>query len=192
MTEEGVALFSSGDVASEEFSWDYTILGRALGHLLRSARERRGWTRATVVARMPSGIGDRTLLAYEHGIRNMSVLRFMEICHVLNEDPSAMLARAAIHAANLHKFAVVVDMHRVCKQTEDEFRVVRTWATNRLAAEPDSLWVRLEPPVVRELAAAAGCSHRALAVYLSGFTVNPAHEDGQADGDLKRPGHREP
>lgn len=33
---------------------------RILGHEIRQARESRGWTRLQLVARMPSGIGDRT------------------------------------------------------------------------------------------------------------------------------------
>lgn len=41
------------------------VLGWALGLELRRARERRGLARRQVCAKLPSGIGDRTLLSYE-------------------------------------------------------------------------------------------------------------------------------
>jgi hypothetical protein len=41
------------------------VVSRAIGEELRRAREAGGWSRAQFVKLLPSGIGDRTLLAYE-------------------------------------------------------------------------------------------------------------------------------
>ena len=46
-------------------------VSRAMGEELRRAREARGWSRDYLVSRLPSGIGDRTLLSYEHGTRHL-------------------------------------------------------------------------------------------------------------------------
>lgn len=42
------------------------MISRALGEELRRTREARGWSRTQLVERLPSGIGERTLLSYEH------------------------------------------------------------------------------------------------------------------------------
>jgi len=55
-------------------------ISRALGEELRREREALGWSRAQLVARLPSGIGDRTLLSYEHGTRHSTALWLIEIC----------------------------------------------------------------------------------------------------------------
>jgi hypothetical protein len=44
-------------------------ISRAVGEELWNTRKGRKLTRAEVVAKLPSGIGDRTLLSYEHGDR---------------------------------------------------------------------------------------------------------------------------
>jgi hypothetical protein len=40
-------------------------IARAIGKELRSIREAFGWSRGQLVAELPSGIGDRTLLSYD-------------------------------------------------------------------------------------------------------------------------------
>lgn len=55
----------------------------ALGEELRAIRERLGLTRDKAVAKLErtggTSIGDRTLLTYEHGIRQMTVARLHEL-----------------------------------------------------------------------------------------------------------------
>ena len=48
---------------------DYAIK-KAVGAALRRAREAEEWSRTEFVALLPSGIGERTLLSYEHGKLN--------------------------------------------------------------------------------------------------------------------------
>src|SRR4051794_20054161 len=63
------------------------------GAELRRAREVLGWSRIQLVERLPSGIGDRTLLSYEHGTRHLTVLRFVEISRELITDAPTLLSR---------------------------------------------------------------------------------------------------
>ncbi|MGB3439468.1 MAG: helix-turn-helix transcriptional regulator [Actinophytocola sp.] len=55
-----------------------------LGQELKQARESRGLTKAQVFEHMPSGIGIWALMAHENGRRYPTVVRFVEICHVLD------------------------------------------------------------------------------------------------------------
>jgi transcriptional regulator with XRE-family HTH domain len=82
-----------------------TAIARAIGEELRNARTAVGWSRLQLVSRLPSGIGDRTLLSYEHGTRHLTVLRLIELCHALEVAAPTLLnqamQRAQIHLQNL-------------------------------------------------------------------------------------------
>lgn len=71
------------EVANEAFA-------RAIGEELRRAREALGWTRTQMSALLPSGNKDRTLLAYEHGLRQLTPLKLAELSQVLQVDPAAV------------------------------------------------------------------------------------------------------
>jgi hypothetical protein len=122
-----------------------------------------------LVARLPSGIGDRTLLSYEHGTRHLTVLRFIELCHALQEDPATLLnralQRARIHLENLR---IRVDLRALLDDKSDTFRPMNQWARNTLNSRPDGV-AELEPAVVQNLASFVGCSRQALAKYLARF-----------------------
>lgn len=145
--------------------------GRILGQEIRRAREGRGWSRAQLVERLPSGIGDRTLLSYEQGLRQLSVVRFVEISRALGVAASDLLARALEKARDLRAFSMRVNLRAILRDQQDEFESVRRWARNRLASDPDSLVVLLAPSTIRELAVALEHSHNALAAYLAEFTT---------------------
>jgi len=142
---------------------------RVLGQEIRKAREARGWTRAELVEQLPSGIGDRTLLSYEHGIRALTVTRFIEICKTLGVAAAEILDRALEKARDLRAFSLSVDLRAVLRDQRAEFEPVRLWARNRLKDNP-SAKVLLAPVTVRELAAALGFTHSSLADYLIEFT----------------------
>jgi len=143
---------------------------RILGQEIRRAREARGWTRVQLVERLPSGIGDRTLLSYEHGIRFLTVVRFVEICRVLGVAASDVLHKAIKKACDLRAFSLRVNLRAVLRDTQDEFESVRMWAKNRLKDNPNTE-VLLAPVTVREMAAVLGFSHSTLAAYLAEFTT---------------------
>jgi transcriptional regulator with XRE-family HTH domain len=141
---------------------------RILGWEIRKAREARGWTRAQLAEQLPSGIGDRTLLSYEHGIRYLTVVRFVEICRTLGVAASEILHRAMEKARDLRAFSLKVNLRAVLRDKQEDFEPVRLWARNRLKDNPNAE-VLLAPVTVREMAAVLGFSHGALAAYLAEF-----------------------
>lgn len=144
---------------------------KVLGREIRRAREARSWTRDQLADQLPSGIGDRALLSYEHGLRFPSVPRFAEICRVLGVAGSEVLRRAEVESGDLSRHAVTVNMWAVQKDPTDGFSQVAEWARRRLL-DADGQFLRLEPATVRELAAAFDLEHEALAAYLAEFSVD--------------------
>jgi len=148
---------------------DKTI-SRAIGDELRRAREACGWSRLQLVARLPSGIGDRTLLSYEHGTRHLSALRLIEICYALGVDMPTLsrraLQRARIHLENL---PLQVDLRALMNDGNDTYRPMMQWARNTLNEHPDGV-VEVVPVAVRNLALFVGCPYRDLVDYLARFT----------------------
>jgi transcriptional regulator with XRE-family HTH domain len=144
-------------------------ISRAIGEELRRAREDRGWSRAQLVARLPSGIGERTLLSYEHGTRQLTALRLIEISRALGIAAPTLLGqalqRARIHLQNL---MLQIDLRELLNDRSDKFRPMFQWARNKLTVNPGGV-IELAPSSVHELAAFVGCSHQELANYLAGF-----------------------
>ena len=150
------------------------IITRAIGEELRRVRETIGWSRNEFVARLPSGIGDRTLLAYEHGLRQLTVTRLVELCHALGVGAPSLLGlalqRAQVYLQNL---VLQIDLHLLLDDTTDRFRPMLQWARARLKQEPGGV-IEVTPSAVRELAAFVGCSHDDLTNYLSRFAPESA------------------
>lgn len=147
--------------------------GRILGQEIRRAREAKGWTRLQLVEHLPSGIADRTLLSYEQGIRQLTVLRLVEICRALDVAASDLLDRALVKYGDLRGFALKVNLRAILRNTHDEFEPVRRWAAARLEDAPDApdTPVLLNPDTVREMAVIFGVTHKVLAAYLARFTI---------------------
>lgn len=144
-------------------------ISRALGEELRRARDALGLSRAQFVATLPSGIGERTLLAYEHGLRNITVARLEELCKHLEVDAPNLLTRALQRAKiHLENLELLVDLRQLVNDGSFTYRPLRQWAHNRLTETPDGV-VAVTPSAARELAAFIGCAHNELAHYLSQF-----------------------
>lgn len=145
------------------------VISRALGEELRRAREACGWSRWQLVARLPSGIGDRTLLSYEHGTRHLSMVRFIEICWALGVDSATLHARA-LQRARIHMetMNLQVDVRHLLRDETPAFRPMAQWARNALNEHPDGV-VFVEPAVVRNLALFVGCPRSDLVDYLARF-----------------------
>ena len=144
-------------------------ISRALGEELRRAREACGWSRAQLAGMLPSGIGDRTILSYEHGTRHLTVLRLIEMCRTLGVAADTVVAhalqRARIHLENLN---LRIDLHAMLRDSSDKFRPMAQWARNKLNESPDGI-AELAPAAVRELATFVGYTDRELANYLARF-----------------------
>jgi len=155
-------------------------IARALGEELRRAREALGLSRQKFMLGLPSGIGERTLLAYEHGLRMPTVARFLELCEHLQADAITVfglaLQRAKLYLSNL---TLQVDLSKVIHARSHKFRPLVPWARNRLRDTPDGI-AHLTPSAVRELAAFLGQSHDDLANYLASFDPAPSLESEAA------------
>jgi transcriptional regulator with XRE-family HTH domain len=155
------------DVTDEVTS---TAIARALGDELRRAREARGWSRARFVRRLPSQIGDRTLLAYEHGLRQLTVLRLLELSEEL-EVPASVIVAQALQRARLYldNLVVRVDLRTLLQDTNSNYRPMFPWARNRMNDSTDGV-IEVTPSGVRELAAVLGRTPQELTSYLVKFT----------------------
>jgi transcriptional regulator with XRE-family HTH domain len=144
-------------------------ISRAIGEELRRTREARGWSRGHLVARLPSGIGERTLLSYEHGTRHLTALRFIEICRALEVAAPTLLnqamQRARIHLQNL---VLHIDLRHLLNDRSEKFLPMHQWARNKLNENPDGI-VELPPASIRELATFVGCPYHELANHLAQF-----------------------
>lgn len=156
-----------GHVASGEVS-DQGVV-RLLGHEIRRTREAKGWTRLQLVKQLPSGIGDRTLLTYEHGIRHMTVARLVEVCRVLEVSATVILHRAMEKAGALQGLSFKVNLQELLQDQQPGFEQVRRWAAIRLR-ETSNAELTIAAATVREMAAVLGMTHRQLAAYLVEFT----------------------
>lgn len=163
-----VRLVSGDDDTSDK------AIARALGAELRRTREERGWSRGHLVALLPSGIGDRTLLSYEHGTRHLTVIRLIEIAENL-EVAAADVLTLALQRARLHLQHLVlqVDLSGLLENQNHKFRSMHQWARNRLN-ETSSGIAEVSPRALRELAAFIGYPREELATYLATFTPETA------------------
>jgi len=156
--------------------FDGDAITRAVGEELRRTREARGLSRLQLVALLPSGIGDRTLLSYEHGTRQLSVLRLAELSWALGTDAPTMFARGLQRARLLvENLTLAVDLHALLGDERVTFRPLAQWARNLLNEQPDGI-VEVEPAVVRHLASFIGCASTELADHFARFVPDSAIE----------------
>lgn len=69
-------------------------LTRALGAEIRNARTARGWTRAELAARLRSETKESTLASWERGRYPVTVVRYVELCSILDVSPPELLTLA--------------------------------------------------------------------------------------------------
>lgn len=149
----------------------YHILGQAL----RAARQKRGLTREELVSRLPTEIGDRTLLSYEQGIRRPNVSRIMELCIALGITASSLLAEVERAMSDPTELPIYLNLQKmVCDayaRSHVSERVMR-WASHHLRVDPIAGAILLSPDLIRELAIAFEMSHADLAKVFLAFSVS--------------------
>jgi transcriptional regulator with XRE-family HTH domain len=152
------------------------FVSKAIGDELRRARESRDWSRAQFVTRLPSGIGERTILSYEHGARELAVLRLLELCAVLEANPSGVLNFALQRAKILlENMDLQIDLRALLDNHNPTFRPMHQWARNKMNRHPDGI-TTLAPTAARELADFIGCTHNELASHLARFIPDAEYE----------------
>ncbi|WP_436494674.1 helix-turn-helix domain-containing protein [Actinokineospora sp. HUAS TT18] len=107
---------------------------RVLGDEIRRLRKQRGWTRKELNSRLQSEISLQTLATYELGTRQCSVVRFVEICLALEEQPQELIARVQDRVfAGTAVGRIKVDLRAVVRHQAQDLLPLRRWAAERLA-----------------------------------------------------------
>jgi hypothetical protein len=141
----------------------------AVGEELRCLREARHWSRLRLVEKLPSGIGDRTLLSYEHGTRQMTLLRLAELSWALDVAAPTVFSRGLQRAGLLiETLTIAVDLQALLADDRVTFRPLEQWAKNTLNDHPNGI-AEVEPAVVKNLARCIGCTQRELTDHLLRF-----------------------
>lgn len=144
-------------------------IARGLGEELRHRREARGESRTQFVKRLPSGIGDRTLLAYEHGLRQLTVIRLVELSEGLGVGAPMVLGMGLQRAeVTLLDIPLRVDLSQLLDNTNTKVRPLHQWAKNRMRDSENGV-AEVLPSGVRELAASVGFAHHDVASQLATF-----------------------
>lgn len=116
---------------------DVATYQRVLGDEIRRLRKQRGWTRKDLNERLQSDISLQTLATYELGTRQVSVVRFVEICRALGELPHELLARVHDRVfTDVPVGRIRIDLRKIVRDRAPELLPLRRWASGRLAAEP--------------------------------------------------------
>lgn len=152
---------------------------RAIGSELRRAREQCGWSRMQLSTRLPSGVGERTILAYEDGTRNMHMARFIELCHALSVSASGLLTIALQRARiNLDNLVLLVDLGTLLDDKSASARPLHQWARNKIHRLGTRI-AYVSPATVDELADCFSYDRQALADYLTKLvpTTHPPIDD---------------
>lgn len=106
---------------------------RTLGDELRRARKQRGWTRRDLQSRLQSEISLQTLATYELGTRQCSVVRLVELCLAMDQQPHELLARVDQRAfADDTSDRIRIDLAAAAASSEPELLPLRRWASGRL------------------------------------------------------------
>ena len=153
----------------------------AVGEELRLVREARGLSRYQLVGMLPSGICERTLLAYEAGRRPLSLLRFAELSWALDVDAPTVFARGLQRArVFVERLTLAVNLRGLLRDERPQFRPLAQWARNTLNDRPNGI-VEVEPAAVQNLAWFIGCKHQDLADHLARFTPDVEAYDQKAE-----------
>ncbi|PPK68956.1 helix-turn-helix domain-containing protein [Actinokineospora auranticolor] len=111
---------------------------RVLGDEIRRLRKQRGWTRKELNGRLQSDISLQTLATYELGTRQVSVVRFVEICVALDALPHDLMARVHDRVfADTPIGRVRVDLRRAVADTRPQLLPLRRWAAELLAEQEE-------------------------------------------------------
>jgi transcriptional regulator with XRE-family HTH domain len=138
---------------------DVATYQRVLGDEIRRLRKQRGWTRKDLNERLQSDISLQTLATYELGTRQVSVVRFVEICLALDALPHDLLARVHERVfTHAPVGRIRIDLRKVVRDRAPELLPLRRWAAGKLAGEqaPQGGEVHLDISALERMAELCG------------------------------------
>ncbi|TCO62512.1 helix-turn-helix domain-containing protein [Actinocrispum wychmicini] len=139
--------------------FDVAVYQRVLGDEIRRLRKKRGLTRKQLNRRLQSEISLQTLATYELGTRQCSVVRFVEICVALDEQPHELIARVHERVfTDSPRGRVRLDLRQVVRDDHEELLPLRRWARGRLDTYPNAnaAEVHLDFAALEQLASLCG------------------------------------
>lgn len=147
---------------------------RVLGTELRKLREKKGWTRKDLNQRLQSEISLQTLATYELGTRQCSVVRLVELCLAMGEQPQDLLARVHRQVCTDKPGRIRVNLVHVVADDQPDLLPLRRWAQGRLAgaAPPE---VHLDVPALEQMAELCGIPTQDLITRLRGMSDPGLH-----------------
>jgi hypothetical protein len=147
----------------------HKAISKAVGQELRRLREALGLSRDKLVALLPFEFGSRSLLSYEQGVRKMSVVRLVELCHPLHASPpdvlGASLQKAGLYLQNL---TLQVDLRELLHYRNLGYEQLLVWADNKLAETSEGI-VTVTSSARQEMAALMSCDQNDLTRHLAQF-----------------------
>lgn len=144
-----------------------TDMNAAVGAELRSARDAAGLTRPELVEQLPFKTTVPTLLNWELGHRAVGYARLVELARTLGRTAPDVLEAAIARVDCVPTLTVEIDLDLLAKGRDEQYALLRRWATSRRAAFPDSgPMVRVHHTVVREWAVLLGVSLPTLVRHL--------------------------
>lgn len=152
----------------------HTVLGKAIGHQLRRARQAAGMTRAQLVARIGSGIHPQTLATYERGIRHCTSVRLIEICIAMGVSAPDIIqwAMQTTHA-DLPTIGIKADLRAIIHTKQEIPAPIQTWVKARLRDDPEADVAHLSWADLHELTELWRIEQSALVALLLEFTPQP-------------------
>lgn len=170
--DDGASLARAKRGSAEAGRLDAEEYQQVLGEELRELRNRRGWTRKELSERLDSEISQQTLATYELGTRHCSVVRLVELCLAMDEQPPELLARVQRRLFPQQPGGVRVRLQALAELADPEFAPLRRWSQGRLrqagtaADETAADVVLLDPHAIHWLAQLCGMDAAELATRL--------------------------
>jgi transcriptional regulator with XRE-family HTH domain len=107
---------------------------RTLGDELRELRRVRGLTRKQLQDRLAGGLSEQALATYELGTRSCTVVRLVELCLAMDEQPEHLVARVGSRLFVQAATPLFVNVARLARSASGELAPIRRWAQARLGA----------------------------------------------------------
>ncbi len=129
---------------STEHLLDGPLYLRTLGDELRELRRGRGLSRKQLQDRLGGELSEQALATYELGTRSCAVVRLVELCLAMDEQPENLIARVGSRLFEQSAVPLYVNVSRLARSASAELAPIRRWAQARLGAPGVPLTVGID------------------------------------------------